>query len=287
MEQKEWAAVAEEITEIFVHRMGASHRHTVALISGGHSLGRCHPQISGYAGPWQSNPGYFNNVYCKKLLSEDWKLVDRNMEDCSGDMITGVKPYGMRRQYVNKDGKGDLMMLVSDMALLKDPEFGHWIRTYAKDNELLKDDFKTAFKWVTELGFTPPPEKTGLDRLKFMLRKLTNNVLHWFGEFCIDVEGDTDGSGSGGGGAADVPKVGNPYTTSEVAAHSSKTDCWVIINGQVCDLTKFMNTHPGGVQAIMDFAGKDASREWNTIHTRNAIQAIAPDTIIGHVVASK
>jgi len=288
MEQKEWEAVAEEIRHIFCHRIGASERHTVALIAGGHSLGRCHPQISGYAGPWQSNPGYFNNVYCKKLLSEDWKLVDRNMEDCSGDLITGLKPYGMRRQYVNKSGKGDLMMLVSDMALLKDPTFGVWIRAYAQDGDLLKDDFKTAFKWVTELGFTPPQEKRGLAKLAFKLRKFRADALHWLGShICGDSDFDADGESGSGGLAAEMPKVGKPFTMEDVKAHSSKTDCWVVINGQVCDLTKFMNTHPGGVQAVMDFAGKDASKEWNTIHSKNAIQAIAPETIIGHVVNSK
>lgn len=288
MEKEEWAAVAEEIRHIFCHRMGASERHTVALIAGGHSLGRCHPQISGYAGPWQSNPGYFNNVYCKKLLSEDWKIVDRNMEDCSGDMITGLKPYGMRRQYVNKGGKGDLMMLVSDMVLLKDPGFGKWIRAYAKSNQLLQEDFKVAFKWVTELGFTPPEEKKGLAKVVFKLRKFKADALHWLGaNLCAGGDFDTDGGSGGGAAAIEMPKVGKPFTLDEVKAHSSKTDCWVVINGQVCDLTKFMHTHPGGVQAIMDFAGTDASKEWNTIHTRNAVQAIAPETVIGHIVASK
>lgn len=32
----------------------------VALISGGHGFGRCHPSISGYAGPWTANPGKFS-----------------------------------------------------------------------------------------------------------------------------------------------------------------------------------------------------------------------------------
>merc|ERR1712134_197897 len=144
--------------------MGVSDRHTVALIAGGHSMGRCHPQISGYAGPWQSNPGHFNNDYCKKLLSEDWKLVDRNMTDCSGDVITGLKPYGMRRQYVNKGGRGNLMMLVSDMALKIDPEYGFWIKEYARDGDLLKKDFADAFKAATEFGFEPPAPKRGFEQ---------------------------------------------------------------------------------------------------------------------------
>ena len=164
-EKKELKEVAKYIRKVFVDRIGASEQLTVALIAGGHSLGRCHPQISGYAGPWQSNPGYFNNVYCKKLLSEDWKIVDRNMEDLSGDMITGLKPYGMRRQHVNKGGKGDLMMLVSDMALREDEHFGYWIQEYALDNGKLKENFGVAFKWITELSFEPPKEKRSLKSL--------------------------------------------------------------------------------------------------------------------------
>jgi hypothetical protein len=288
-EQKEMEEVAKEIRHIFCDRIGASEQHTVALIAGGHSLGRCHPQISGYAGPWQSNPGYFNNVYCKKLLSDDWKIVDRSMTDYSGDLITGLKPYGMRRQYVNKGGKGDLMMLVSDLALREDPYFGYWIQEYALDNERLKKDFAVAFKWVTELGFTPPEEKRGLEKLKFTLRKWKFDCFAWMGQIC---------SGEGGGGgdadsgaptvmAADAPKVGKPYTMDEVKTHNSEKDCWVAINGKVCNLTEFLNTHPGGVGPIMGKAGKDATSEWNAIHNPDAIEKICPDVVVGYLVASK
>lgn len=287
-ERKEMAEVAHKIREIFVDRIGASEQWTVALIAGGHSLGRCHPQISGYAGPWQSNPGYFNNVYCKKLLSEDWKLVDRNMEDCSGDMITGLKPYGMRRQYVNKGGKGDLMMLVSDMALREDPYFGHWIQEYALDNEKLKTDFGIAFKWITELGFEPPKEKTGLAKCLFGWRKWRADTLKWIGNnVCTGGSGDGGEGGPGVVMAADAPKVGDPYTMEEIKLHASKSDCWVAINGKVCDLTDFMARHPGGVGPILGMAGKDATSEWNAIHSKDVIEKICPDVVIGYVVASK
>jgi len=285
-EKKELKEVAKYIRKVFVDRIGASEQHTVALIAGGHSLGRCHPQISGYAGPWQSNPGYFNNVYCKKLLSEDWKIVDRNMEDCSGDMITGLKPYGMRRQYVNKGGKGDLMMLVSDMALREDEHFGYWIQEYALDNEKLRTDFGAAFKWITELGFEPPKEKRGVAKLLFNIRKWKADALKWIGENICS----TDDAGASSGPVflpADAAKVGNPYTMQEVEQHASQQDCWVAINGKVCNLTEFMSVHPGGVQPIMSKAGKDATADWNAIHNRDAIEKIAPHVVVGYLVASK
>jgi cytochrome b involved in lipid metabolism len=86
---------------------------------------------------------------------------------------------------------------------------------------------------------------------------------------------------------ADAVKVGNPYTMQEVEKHASQEDCWVAINGKVCNLTQFMAIHPGGVQPILSKAGKDATSEWNAIHNKDAIEKIAPDVVVGYLVASK
>jgi hypothetical protein len=66
-----------------------------------------------------------------------------------------------------------------------------------------------------------------------------------------------------------------------VAKHNKKTDCWVVINGEVLDATKFLKDHPGGELAIMTFAGKDASAEFNMIHPPGVIEKYAPWTIVG------
>lgn len=33
---------------------------------------------------------------------------------------------------------------------------------------------------------------------------------------------------------------------SEVELHSSSTDCWIVVNGEVWDVTEFLVDHPGG-----------------------------------------
>ena len=48
------AATAAGLREVF-GRMGFDDREIVAL-SGAHSLGRCHPEASGYVGPWTPTP---------------------------------------------------------------------------------------------------------------------------------------------------------------------------------------------------------------------------------------
>jgi len=71
------------------------------------------------------------------------------------------------------------------------------------------------------------------------------------------------------------------YTLEEVAKHNKESDCWVVVNGQVLDVTKFLPDHPGGAKAILLYAGKDASEEFNMLHKPEVISKYAPDSIIG------
>merc|ERR1719373_194581 len=80
--------------------------------------------------------------------------------------------------------------------------------------------------------------------------------------------------GGGGGGG---------YTLEDVAKHTTKSDCWVVVNGEVLDVTKFLGEHPGGELAILTFAGKDASEEFNMIHPPDVIPKYAPDAVIGRI----
>jgi len=72
---------------------------------------------------------------------------------------------------------------------------------------------------------------------------------------------------------------------AEVAKHNSKTDCWVVVDGNVLDVTSFLSEHPGGELAIITFAGKDATEEFNMIHPPDVIGKYAPESIIGKVGA--
>merc|ERR1712070_1369614 len=70
-----------------------------------------------------------------------------------------------------------------------------------------------------------------------------------------------------------------------VAKHTSKTDCWVVVAGQVLNVTSFLSQHPGGELAILTFAGKDATEEFNMIHPPDVVGKYAPDAIIGVIGA--
>jgi cytochrome b involved in lipid metabolism len=86
-------------------------------------------------------------------------------------------------------------------------------------------------------------------------------------------------------GAAAPPaaatRVMKEYTLAEVAKHNTEGDCWVAVNGVVLDATSFLPDHPGGKMAIITFAGKDATEEFNMLHERNVVEKYAAECIIG------
>ncbi|TFL05560.1 fumarate reductase [Pterulicium gracile] len=81
-------------------------------------------------------------------------------------------------------------------------------------------------------------------------------------------------SSSSAGGAKSISK-------EEVAKHNKKDDCWVIVGDDVLDVTEFLPDHPGGEKAIMLYAGRDATEEFDMIHERKVIARYAPKATIG------
>jgi L-ascorbate peroxidase len=108
------------LREIF-YRMGLSDKDIVAL-SGGHTLGRAHPERSGFDGPWTKEPLKFDNLYFVELL---------------------------------KGESEGLLKLPTDNALLGDPEFRYYVELYAKDEDAFFNDYAVSHKKLSELGFTP------------------------------------------------------------------------------------------------------------------------------------
>jgi cytochrome c peroxidase len=118
---------ATGLREVF-GRMGFSDREIVAL-AGAHALGYCHENVSGYVGAWTPTPNKFNNLYFALLLNLNW---EPNLEH-------GKLQYSVASENGRKDGKAlfwkentsdasiKLMMLPSDIALLKDDKFRPWV----------------------------------------------------------------------------------------------------------------------------------------------------------------
>merc|ERR1712093_541574 len=132
----------------------------------------------------------------------------------------------------------------------------------------------------------------------------------------ISVEWDSQGSGTGSkqaqqsqtsagpvmsknGDSSDPGKVSKPnkpaefkipekeYSMEEVAKHNKKEDLWVVVKGVVMDVSDWLDEHPGGPRAIMNFMGRDATEEFEMLHDDEVIRKYAPSQVIGRVKGQK
>lgn len=123
----------DHLRKIF-YRQGFNDQEIVAL-SGAHALGRCHPDRSGFVGPWQHSPTSFNNEYFRLLFNEKWQF----------------KKHDGPIQYEDLSTKA-LMMLTTDMALVKDKSFRKYAKQYADSEDKFFEDFSKVFAKLLENG---------------------------------------------------------------------------------------------------------------------------------------
>jgi cytochrome b involved in lipid metabolism len=54
-----------------------------------------------------------------------------------------------------------------------------------------------------------------------------------------------------------------------------------VVEGKVLDVTGFLADHPGGEQAILLYAGKDATEEFNMIHDGSVLKKHGASLVVG------
>ncbi|KAJ5152804.1 NADH-cytochrome b5 reductase 1 [Penicillium canariense] len=67
------------------------------------------------------------------------------------------------------------------------------------------------------------------------------------------------------------------YTMEDVAVHNTKADMWMVIHGQVFDITKYVQDHPGGADVLVEVAGQDATAAYEDVgHSEDAREIMQP-----------
>lgn len=74
--------------------------------------------------------------------------------------------------------------------------------------------------------------------------------------------------------SAETAAPSGHITVSEVARHNNRDDCWVVIDGQVYDATKFVKEHPGG-EILTTWAGADATDVFGAFHPDEAADMLS------------
>lgn len=97
----------------------------------------------------------------------------------------------------------------------------------------------------------------------------TGAAAAWSGKMS-DAAADTSApvatSTASAASSAKATQAAGALTAAAVAQHATASDCWSIVNGNVYDLTSWVNVHPGGKNRIANMCGKDATSSFNAEH---------------------
>jgi len=95
---------------------------------------------------------------------------------------------------------------------------------------------------------------TGNSRNKVAL-KPGFSQMHWM----MKVQSDSSLSGRNGKPPRRIPM-------SEVELHATEDDAWTVFRGRVFNITPYLHFHPGGVEILMEGAGRDCTELFNQYH---------------------
>ncbi|KAL2268312.1 hypothetical protein VTJ83DRAFT_3158 [Remersonia thermophila] len=71
------------------------------------------------------------------------------------------------------------------------------------------------------------------------------------------------------------------FTQADVASKNKADALWIIVDGDVYDVTKFQDEHPGGKKILQRVAGKDASKQFWKYHNEGILKKYQKQLQIG------
>ena len=177
---------AQDIRKTF-GRMGMNDEETVALIAGGHTLGKTHGQAGGEhlgaapegagieemglgwksdyksgKGPdaitsgleviWTETPAQWSQGYFKSLYENEWKLVK---SPAGAWQFEAINPKKMYPDAFDPNKKHKPTMLVTDLSLIKDPAYEKISRRFYENPEEFNAAFAKAWFKLTHRDMGP------------------------------------------------------------------------------------------------------------------------------------
>jgi L-lactate dehydrogenase (cytochrome) len=67
-------------------------------------------------------------------------------------------------------------------------------------------------------------------------------------------------------------------SAEDIAKHSSVDDLWIVVDNFVYDVTAFAPEHPGGVNVLLRYGGRDATLAYSEVHSSSLITTTLPSS---------
>jgi cytochrome b involved in lipid metabolism len=74
-------------------------------------------------------------------------------------------------------------------------------------------------------------------------------------------------------------------TKQQLAEHNTRDDCWMALGGKIYNITAYLDYHPGGVDILLKYAGRDATPLFMKYHRWVNFERILDECFIGFIIA--
>ncbi|MCJ1388312.1 hypothetical protein MMC18_001158 [Xylographa bjoerkii] len=76
------------------------------------------------------------------------------------------------------------------------------------------------------------------------------------------------------------------YSQEEISQHHTKSDLWLVIHGKVYDVSRYIEDHPGGVDALVEVAGTDATTSYEDVGHSEDSREIMEQFLVGYLAGA-
>ncbi|XP_020091337.1 cytochrome b5 isoform X2 [Ananas comosus] len=80
-----------------------------------------------------------------------------------------------------------------------------------------------------------------------------------------------------------MPTITKLYSMEEVSKHNTNDDCWIVVNGNVYDVTMYLDEHPGGDDVLLAATGKDATEDFEDAGHSKTARDLMQEYFIGEL----
>jgi cytochrome b involved in lipid metabolism len=138
--------------------------------------------------------------------------------------------------------------------------------------------------WITNLAGTDGTQSYSDFHSEGLLRSVQGNRIGPLDTSSTNNNNSAnpDNNTTGGGGSTatqDCASDPSCVTMEDLARHNTASDCWVGLHGNVYDLTKYAQRHPGGARVVTQLAGMDGTSEYRRFHSSGLLQSVEGDLI--------
>jgi cytochrome b involved in lipid metabolism len=71
----------------------------------------------------------------------------------------------------------------------------------------------------------------------------------------------------------------------ELAKHNKENDYWMALNGKIYNITSYLNYHPGGLDILVKYAGKDCTALFMKYHRWVNFERILDECFVGFLIS--